>query len=710
MSSILTLTNWYPPHHTGGYELSCFDVMTRLRERGHDLRVICGDERLPRAADPDPQHEPLVHRDLRLYLRAGDLYRPSLRERLTIERHNHHVLERHLAEHQPDVVSVWHMGALSLGLLRRISEAGYPVVYAVCDDWLTYGHALDAWSALFTGGRARRGIGRMVEAATGVPTSAPDLGADAAFCFVSESTRRRSVADGRWAYPVSTVVYSGIDRRDFPLVEVAHQRPWRGRLLYSGRFDPRKGIETVIRALPLLPDVTLECYGRGGDAERDRLIELAGTLGVADRVTFATLERHELAARYGDADAVLFPSEWEEPFGLVPVEAMACGTPVVATGTGGSGEFLRDDYNCVLFRAGDAGAFATAVRRLGDDPALRERLVRGGLHTADELDVERLADVFEQWHVAAAARFADGAPPDRVLDLPEAVDPLARHQAAAPDVIAGGDPDAVKRLYVDLGDDWWRAGGDDPHDIPVLSAPETHPVVGACLAGARGLVLDAGCGPNPALSILLADDARARSVVSLDIGWGTVRVARELAARRGARLLGMVGDAERLPFREGAFGAVACDDTIEHLPDHDAAVSEIARVLTPGATAVLATPNRNDLRVVRAKLRDRLRGVRKPPAAYYCSNSHLREYTWGELERLVQPAFRVRGRHPVGWNRGWKGRLLSSLVRVGPLRQFCQMIVVEVEPIRSGVVSPPSSGKSDAKTPTGRGRPVGVAS
>ncbi|MGH9049517.1 MAG: glycosyltransferase family 4 protein, partial [Acidimicrobiia bacterium] len=307
MSSILTLTNWYPPHHTGGYELSCFDVMTRLQERGHDVRVVCGDEQFPGAADPDPDHDRLVHRDLRLYLRGGELDRPGLRERLAMERHNHHTLERHLAAHQPDVLSVWHMGALSLGILRRLSEAGYPIVYAVCDDWLTYAHALDAWSGLFHGGPVRRAVGRVVEAATGVPTHVPDLGSDVGFCFVSESTRRRSVADGRWAYPTSTVVYSGIDRRDFPLVDVTHERRWRGRLVYSGRFDPRKGIETVIRALPLLPDVTLECYGRGGDAVRHRLVELAERLGVADRVRFATLERHELAARYRDADAVLFP-------------------------------------------------------------------------------------------------------------------------------------------------------------------------------------------------------------------------------------------------------------------------------------------------------------------------------------------------------------------------------------------------------------------
>jgi SAM-dependent methyltransferase len=142
----------------------------------------------------------------------------------------------------------------------------------------------------------------------------------------------------------------------------------------------------------------------------------------------------------------------------------------------------------------------------------------------------------------------------------------------------------------------------------------------------------------------------------------------------------VVGDVEHLPFRAGAFDAVACDDTIEHVPDDAAAVAELGRVLKGKGRAVLATPNREDLRVVRAKLRDRTRGVRKPARAYYCSNSHLREYTWDEFERLAGPAFRVRARHAVGWDRGWKSRLATRLLRVPGMRRVSQMIVLEVEP------------------------------
>ena len=127
--------------------------------------------------------------------------------------------------------------------------------------------------------------------------------------------------------------------------------------------------------------------------------------------------RAELRERYAEADVCLFPTEWPEPFGLVPLEAMACGTPVVATGSGGSGEFLLHGENCLRFPPGDAAALAAAVRRLADDPDLRRRIVRTGFATANELSVDRLADVLEAWHIAAAGRYASGRPGDRVLQV-----------------------------------------------------------------------------------------------------------------------------------------------------------------------------------------------------------------------------------------------------------------------------------------------------
>ncbi|MEY2569879.1 MAG: glycogen synthase, partial [Acidimicrobiaceae bacterium] len=384
MTKILVLTLYYPPHHYGGYEVSCRDVMERLAARGHDITVLTSDLRRSGVDDPPGERAAGVRRDLRVYFRDHDVWAPSVPGRWLIERHNQRVLRQTLDDVRPDVVAVWHFGAASLGLLTTLIEQQMPLVYAMSDDWLCYGPELDAWSRLWVD---HPKLGNAARALLRVPTVLrDDLGEQGAFCFISEVTRQRAEQYSRWTYPDATIVYSGIDGTLFPRRSDAGERPWQGRLLYVGRYDPRKGIETAIRALVHLDAATLEVQGTGDPDYRDRLVVLADELGVAGRVTFGAVERDELAERYAAADAVVFPSEWEEPFGLVPVEAMAVGTPVIATGVGGSGEFLFDAANCVRFTAGDDASLAAAVERLAVDPDLRRRIVAGGVSTAEYFD------------------------------------------------------------------------------------------------------------------------------------------------------------------------------------------------------------------------------------------------------------------------------------------------------------------------------------
>lgn len=408
---ILAITNWYPPHHYGGYELSCFDVMTRLEARGHEVAVLCSDQRLP-TADPPTAHERVVDRSLRLYHTGEDLLVPPLRERLAIERHNQARLAAALDAVRPEVVSAWHFAALSLGLLTTLAGRRIPVVYSVCDEWPVFGVRLDQWARIFDQGRLRRRAGRLVTRVTGVPATLDDPGTAGPALFVTDDLRRRTMARSRLRFADEAVVYSGIDSDVYP-PRPPTTEAWGWRLVVAGRFDPRKGFETVIRALALLPDATLALWGRGGEAERRRLRAVAEEVGVADRVTMGALERHEMAAAYAAADAVVFPSEWDEPFGLVPVEAMACGTPVVATGVGGSREFLANGRNCVLFRPGDPADLARALHDLAEAPERRRAITAAGRRTAQALDVERLADVMEDWHLHAAG--ARARPPERVL-------------------------------------------------------------------------------------------------------------------------------------------------------------------------------------------------------------------------------------------------------------------------------------------------------
>jgi glycosyltransferase involved in cell wall biosynthesis len=388
--------------------------MRRLAERGHHVEVLTSDHRHPDTADSDPAPLAAVHRDLRLYFRDGGLWSPSLVGRLRVERHNQRVLRAALRASRPDVVSVWHVGAMSLGILTTLIREGIPLVYAVSDDWPAYVRQLDPWARAVARLPAPP---RLLEAVARVPAAVPDLDGSGAFCFISEVTRERSRRSSPWTFPTSTLVYSGIDGRLFAsgasAVEETGAVAEPLRLLYVGRVDPRKGIRTAVRALTSLPGATLVVDGRSTPEDRATLEAWAAEAGVADRVTIQCSERADLPGTYRAADVCLFTSEWEEPFGLVPLEAMACGIPVVASGVGGSGEFLVDGANCVLFEPGDPRSLAAAVQRIVDDPTLVRHLTANGRVSAEHFDVDHLTDAFEAWHTAAASGQRDEVPADR---------------------------------------------------------------------------------------------------------------------------------------------------------------------------------------------------------------------------------------------------------------------------------------------------------
>lgn len=370
---VLTVGSMYPPHHFGGYELVWHSAVEHLRAREHEVEVLATDARTG-SRQPDG---PGVYRQLRWALRDARFESLAPRARLELARHNHRTLVRRLDEFRPDIVAWWAMGGLTLGMLERVRRRKLPAVAFVHDDWLDYGRWADAWLHTFRGQRAH--VGPIAEKLFGIPV-VPEFAGAARYVFVSERTRQHALDQGLGLSDTG-IAHSGI-HEDF--LTPARESSWEWRLLYVGRLDPRKGVDTVVEALAHLPaQARLELVGGWDTAEEARLHRLAATAGVEARVHFAGhCERGDIVAAYGRADAVVFPVRWEEPWGLVPLEAMGRGRPVVATGRGGSAEYLRNEHNCLLFEADDAGGLAAAIGRLGGDEALRDRLRRGGLETA----------------------------------------------------------------------------------------------------------------------------------------------------------------------------------------------------------------------------------------------------------------------------------------------------------------------------------------
>jgi glycosyltransferase involved in cell wall biosynthesis len=372
---VLTVGNMYPPHDLGGgYEITWRSAMAYLRGRGHEVRILTTDFR---ADGVTGELDPDVHRTLRWYWHDHGFPHIGWRERIALERHNAAVLAGHVDELRPDVVNWWAMGGMSLGLIDRVRRARLPAVGVVGDEWLAWAPKVDAWQRPF---RGRPWIAAVAERATGLParTSLDDA---ALWLFNSEATRRKSRAGSGLGFERSDIAYPGIDDALFHAAPARAE--WSARLLYLGRMDPRKGVHLVVEALAELPGAVLSLQGGGDAAYMSRLRAQADELGIADRVRFLSEPRDRLAAVYADADAVVFPVQWDEPWGLVPLEAMAVGRPVIATGTGGSGEYLSDGENCLLFEPRDsATALARAVELLAGDAALRERLRAAGIETA----------------------------------------------------------------------------------------------------------------------------------------------------------------------------------------------------------------------------------------------------------------------------------------------------------------------------------------
>ncbi|MEX2393020.1 MAG: class I SAM-dependent methyltransferase [Actinomycetota bacterium] len=269
---------------------------------------------------------------------------------------------------------------------------------------------------------------------------------------------------------------------------------------------------------------------------------------------------------------------------------------------------------------------------------------------------------------------ADEAAPANRARFGEA---LAAHRESVDQILESGDDAAIKRLYVELGD-LLEGAYSGEGDIPVLSFPETAPVVARLMRGSSGRILDAGCGPNPALTILLGRDP-GRTMVAMDIGHGTVRLARLAAKREGVRMLGVVADVEALPFRDEVFSGAVCEDTIEHVPNDRQAVAELARVMLPGTRMVLGTPNRRRLDVLHRRAKDLRAGKRLPGTYYYAATSHLREYTWRSLAAISRKHFNVSARATTGWAGGPRAQLASRLVQRWPFREFGRMLFLILE-------------------------------
>src|SRR5215213_2389437 len=313
---ILVISNYYPPHIIGGYEIGCRDIVEALKYRGHDVRVLTSTFGTAR-----PEHSGHVYRWLRTDAALkidgspGDLLKILRKESI-----NRRAFARVCREFPPDLVYVWNATHISISLAVKAQEMGLPVFYFISDHWLNKWES-DALYSL--GHRSPRRLHRrmvwrslvsLINASGILPRAELDL---SRVQFASRFLKQAALRADR---PVANaeVIHWGIDGDRFPFNESPHNPR---RLLYVGQVTLLKGVHTAVEALKLVVEQprhrSIMLTIVGGPDYDNRIHRLVSSLGLERNVSFTGLvPRDRLPAIYREHDVLLFPPVWDEPFSI----------------------------------------------------------------------------------------------------------------------------------------------------------------------------------------------------------------------------------------------------------------------------------------------------------------------------------------------------------------------------------------------------------
>ncbi len=217
------------------------------------------------------------------------------------------------------------------------------------------------------------------------------------------------------------IVPPGVDISRFHPIEQAYAKSVIGApqhhriILFAGRIEPLKGIDTLFRAIALLKHEANPAFddlcviviggdpseqGRRDNEEMARLHALRSELGLNDLITFlGARDQETLQFYYAAADCLVMPSHYES-FGMVALEAMACGTPVIASDVGGLSQLVRHNRTGLRVPSKDPLALANAARALLSDEALRRAMGHRAACVAEDYSwiriVDKLIAVYEE--------------------------------------------------------------------------------------------------------------------------------------------------------------------------------------------------------------------------------------------------------------------------------------------------------------------------
>lgn len=376
---ILFTSYYFPPDFKGGAEISAYNVAKELVEKGHEVHV------LTRETDVSYDSELTVHSKIR----------HSELPREMVDRSTRKNVEELLEKEDFDIVHAQSiftpLGASKAAQKYRVpfitSLRGFRLLDAMnlcynfkpgeedfkTDLWSTIKRSHNKYKyekglkyylspivALYLEQYRRRELKEMKNA---------DM-------MIANSKYIKEKHEHLTQKPVERV-YNSIDTELFK-PEENKSNNGKTKLLFVGRPKPEKGVKTLIKALSQLSDkVVLDIVG--AEKPEKWVHKEIEKHAVEERVNFLGRKPFkELSEVYNRSDIVVFPSEWQEPFGRISIEAMACGKPVIGSKVGGIKETIKHQETGLLFEPGNHLELANQIEMLSNNPELREEMGEKG--------------------------------------------------------------------------------------------------------------------------------------------------------------------------------------------------------------------------------------------------------------------------------------------------------------------------------------------
>ncbi len=388
--NILVVTDKFPPIFEGGYEIVCYNMVEKLKENGHRVHVLTTDYKLDGKRDR-AFHNGVCRGLKSIYsgLNFKEAYFHSLVKRAYWARYNYYFTSKVIRELNPSLVYSFQLYVATFAPLLAARHNRIPVVAHIADDWL---------SNIVREFHGESGLAGLKKKLVFGWFDVMDVRIEH---LIANSRRTAALLERRGAPGENTSVlpHSINERLEKQLLRrlkhsVDDSRPAMEeelRIVYGGRLCKEKGLADLIEIVAGLREkatcksIVVDIFGRGEKEYEAYLREQVHRYSLGDVIRFHGLVSHdEFQDALRDYHVFLFPFLWEEPFGMVVIEAMASGVVMVASDRGGPGETISHDHDGILVEPGDIDGFIENVLNLVKDRDNFDAIVENGYKTAAE--------------------------------------------------------------------------------------------------------------------------------------------------------------------------------------------------------------------------------------------------------------------------------------------------------------------------------------